>query len=177
LSRLSAAGARVVDVPFPELDTLPAINAKGGIVTAEAYAIHRKALADSEARYDPRVSARIKRGASQDSADYIDLLSARRDLIARAAAISAPFDALVMPTVPVVAPALEPLEKDDALYAKTNALVLRNPSAFNFLDRCALSLPCHAPGEAPVGLMLVGEHGGARRLLSVGLAVEAALRR
>ncbi|HEX7006264.1 MAG TPA: amidase [Alphaproteobacteria bacterium] len=177
LSRLSAAGARVVDVPFPELDTLPAINAKGGIVTAEAYAIHRKALADSEARYDPRVSARIKRGASQDSADYIDLLSARRDLIARAAAISAPFDALVMPTVPVVAPALEPLEKDDALYAKTNALVLRNPSAFNFLDRCALSLPCHAPGEAPVGLMLVGEHGGDRRLLSVGLAVEAALRR
>jgi aspartyl-tRNA(Asn)/glutamyl-tRNA(Gln) amidotransferase subunit A len=175
LSRLAKAGARIVDMPFAELDALPGINAKGGIVTAEAYAVHRKALAEGEARYDPRVGARIKRGAAQDAADYIDLLAARRDLIARAAAISAPFDALVLPTVPVVAPALAPLEADDDLYAKTNLLVLRNPTVGNFLDRCALSLPCHAPGEAPVGLMLMGEHGEDRRLLAVGLAVEAAL--
>ena len=177
LTRLSRAGARIVEIPFAELETLPSINAKGGIVTAEAYAIHRKLLAETGERYDPRVGARIKRGSAQDVADYIDLLAARRDLIARAAAVSAPFDALVMPTVPVVAPALAPLEADDDLYTKTNVLVLRNPSTWNFLDRCALTLPCHAPGEAPVGLMLVGEHGDDRRLLAVGLAVEAALRR
>ncbi|HVO15630.1 MAG TPA: amidase [Alphaproteobacteria bacterium] len=177
LTRLSKAGARIVEIPFGELETLPAINAKGGIVTAEAYAIHRKLIAEAGERYDPRVGGRIKRGSAQDAADYVDLLAARRDLIARAAAISAPFDALIMPTVPVVAPALAPLEADDDLYTKTNVLVLRNPSAWNFLDRCALSLPCHAPGEAPVGLMLVGEHGGDRRLVSVGLAVEATLRR
>ncbi|MGE5147366.1 MAG: amidase [Candidatus Eiseniibacteriota bacterium] len=176
LSRLSKAGARIVEIAFAELESLPSINAKGGIVTAEAYAIHRRLLAEVGKRYDPRVSVRLERGATQDAADYLDLLAARRDMIARAAAISAPFDALVMPTVPVVAPALEPLEADDDLYAKTNALVLRNPSVGNFLDRCALSIPCHAPGEAPVGLMLLGEHGGDRRLLSVGLAVEAALR-
>ena len=177
LTRLSKVGARIVDIPFAELESLPAINAKGGIVTAEAYAIHRKLLAESGDRYDPRVGVRLRRGAAQDAADYIDLLAARRDLIARAAAVSAPFDALIMPTVPVVAPALAPLEADDDLYAKTNVLVLRNPSAGNFLDRCALSLPCHAPGEAPVGLMLMGEHGQDRRLLAIGLAVEAALKR
>jgi len=177
LMRLSKAGARIVEIAFSELESLPAINAKGGIVTAEAYAIHRKLLAEAGDRYDPRVGVRLKRGATQDAADYIDLLAARRDLIARAAAISAPFDALIMPTVPVVAPALKPLEADDDLYAKTNVLILRNPSVGNFLDRCALSLPCHAPGEAPVGLMLMGEHGQDRRLLAIGLAVEAALKR
>ena len=176
LSRLSKAGACIVDIPFAELESLPAINSKGGIVTAEAYAIHRKLLAEAGERYDPRVAVRLKRGASQDAADYLDLLAARRDLIARAAEISAPFDALIMPTVPIVAPALAPLESDDDLYAKTNVLVLRNPTVGNFLDRCALSIPCHAPGEAPVGLMLMGEHGEDRRLLAVGLAVEAALR-
>lgn len=176
LSRLSKAGARVVDIPFAELESLPSINAKGGIVTAEAYAVHRRLLEEAGERYDPRVSVRLKRGATQDAADYLDLLAARRDLIARAAAISAPFDALVMPTVPVAAPALAPLEANDDLYAKTNVLVLRNPTVGNFLDRCALSIPCHAPGEAPVGLMLMGEHGDDRRLLSLGLAVEAALK-
>jgi aspartyl-tRNA(Asn)/glutamyl-tRNA(Gln) amidotransferase subunit A len=177
LTRLSKAGARIVEIPFAELETLPSINAKGGIVTAEAYAIHRKLIAEAGERYDPRVGGRIKRGSVQDAADYIDLLAARRALIARAAAISAPFDALIMPTVPIVAPEVAPLVADDDLYMKTNALVLRNPSVWNFLDRCALSIPCHAPGEAPVGLMLVGEHGGDRRLLSVGLAVESALER
>jgi len=46
----------------------------------------------------------------------------------------------------------------------------------NFLDGCALSIPCHQPGEAPVGLMVVGQSGQDRRLLAVGLALESALR-
>jgi len=54
-------------------------------------------------------------------------------------------------------------------------LMLRNPSAFNFLDACALSLPCHPRGEAPVGLMLVGAPQGDDALLSIGRAVEAVL--
>jgi aspartyl-tRNA(Asn)/glutamyl-tRNA(Gln) amidotransferase subunit A len=53
--------------------------------------------------------------------------------------------------------------------------VLRNTSIFNLLDRCAISLPIQAPGELPVGLMLVGERHGDHRLLAVGKAVETAL--
>jgi aspartyl-tRNA(Asn)/glutamyl-tRNA(Gln) amidotransferase subunit A len=53
--------------------------------------------------------------------------------------------------------------------------VLRNTAAFNLLDRCALTLPCQAPGDLPVGLMLVGETGGDRHLLAVGQACERAL--
>jgi aspartyl-tRNA(Asn)/glutamyl-tRNA(Gln) amidotransferase subunit A len=45
----------------------------------------------------------------------------------------------------------------------------------NFLDGCALSIPCHQRGEAPVGLMVVGQSGEDMRLLAVGLALEPAL--
>ena len=80
-----------------------------------------------------------------------------------------------MPTVVMVAPAIAPLEADDQLYGRTNLAMLRNPTVVNFLDGCALSIPCHQPGEGPVGLMIVGQSGQDRRLLAVGLAVESAL--
>jgi aspartyl-tRNA(Asn)/glutamyl-tRNA(Gln) amidotransferase subunit A len=97
-------------------------------------------------------------------------------LIARAAEATAPFDAVLMPTVALTAPAISALAADED-YARTNLAILRNPSVVNFLDRCALTLPCHEPGEAPVGLSLMGEHLGDRRLISIGLSCEAALRR
>jgi aspartyl-tRNA(Asn)/glutamyl-tRNA(Gln) amidotransferase subunit A len=77
--------------------------------------------------------------------------------------------------VPVVPPRIADLEHDDDAFGKTNALILRNPSAFNFLDTCGLSLPCHPRGEAPVGLMLSGAPMNDDALLSIGRAVEAVL--
>ena len=56
--------------------------------------------------------------------------------------------------------------------AHANAAVLRNPSIANFLDRCSISIPCHRAGDAPVGLMLIGEHGADRRLLAIAAAME-----
>jgi aspartyl-tRNA(Asn)/glutamyl-tRNA(Gln) amidotransferase subunit A len=79
-----------------------------------------------------------------------------------------------MPTVPVTAARTTDLVADDA-YRQVNFLVLRNPSVANFLDRCSISIPCHRPGDAPVGLMLIGEHDADRRLLSIAAAIEAAV--
>src|SRR5262245_53049844 len=171
LAGLHKAGARVVDIPLRELDELRQINAKGGLSAAESWAIHRALIARSETMYDPRVLVRILRGKEQEAADYIDLLHARASFIARVAAITAPYDALVMPTTPVTAPRRAELEADDA-YRHVNMLVLRNPSIANFLDGCSISIPCHRAGEAPVGLMLFGAHGADRPLLSIAAAVE-----
>jgi len=77
----------------------------------------------------------------------------------------------------VVAPAIEPLRASDEAYGTANMLMLRNPSLINFLDGCALSLPCHAPGEAPVGLTIAGCGGQDRHVLEAGTAIEAALTR
>jgi aspartyl-tRNA(Asn)/glutamyl-tRNA(Gln) amidotransferase subunit A len=92
-------------------------------------------------------------------------------MIARLAAITAPYDALLMPTTPIIAPTFRALADAEAARA-ANLLLLRNPSTANFFDRCAISIPCHKAGEAPVGLMLIGENGGDRRLLSIAAAVE-----
>lgn len=177
LARLSEAGASVTDMRFEALQRLPQINQKGGLVVAEAYSIHRELIARRQADYDPRVASRALRGADISAADYLDVLAQRAAMIAESARLAAPYDALLMPTVVMVAPAIAPLEADDALYGRTNLAMLRNPSVVNFLDGCALSIPCHRPGEGPVGLMVVGQSGGDRRLLAVGLALEAALRR
>ncbi|HNT39207.1 MAG TPA: amidase [Rubrivivax sp.] len=173
--RLARHGASVRRLPIPAFARLPALHARGTLATAEAWQMNRR-LAETRAEaYDPRVLARMRPGAAMGAADLLDLQAARRQWIDEVGAAMRGVDALLMPTVPIVAPPIGPLEADDALYARTNALVLRNPTLINFLDGCALSLPCHEPGSAPVGLMLAAPGGHDSRLLALGLAVETAL--
>jgi aspartyl-tRNA(Asn)/glutamyl-tRNA(Gln) amidotransferase subunit A len=171
LSRLSKAGAKIVDIPFTELNGVATLNRRGGFAASEAYAWHHKLIEAKGSFYDPRVLVRIMRGKDQDATHYIKLIRGRADLIRRAAAITSAYDALVMPTVPIVAPSLASLEAEEQ-FRTVNLLVLRNTSIANVLDRCAISIPCHRGGEAPVGLMLVGEHGADRRLFAIAAAVE-----
>jgi aspartyl-tRNA(Asn)/glutamyl-tRNA(Gln) amidotransferase subunit A len=171
LRALTKAGAKLTDIKLPELAELPDINRKGGISAAESYAVHRPRLATDAARYDPRVLIRILRGREQDAADYIDLLNIRADFITRIARRIRKFDAVLMPTIPIVAPVLSDLTSDDA-YVKANGLALRNPSIVNFIDGCAITLPCHDPGTAPVGLSLFGLANTDAALLSAARVVE-----
>ena len=67
-------------------------------------------------------------------------------------------------------------ERDDAFF-RINSLLLRNTSVINMLDGCALSLPCHAPDESPVGLMV---WAGAMRddpVLNIALQIEPLLQK
>ncbi len=168
------AGAELQDIALPELEELPHINRKGGFAAAEAYTIHRRQLETRAAEFDPRVSARILKGRDQDEADRAQLQRARTDLTRRVGQRLVGFDAVLMPTVPVIAPTFAELASDEA-YRRTNLLVLRNPSIANFLDRCAISIPCHRPLSAPVGLMLMAAHGADRRLLAIAAAAESCI--
>jgi aspartyl-tRNA(Asn)/glutamyl-tRNA(Gln) amidotransferase subunit A len=173
LSRLSAAGAQIIETPLELIDDFNPLRRFSAV---ESYAWHRTLLATREAQYDPRVASRIKAGAALDAADYIDLQAARKKWIAGMEVLLAPFDALIMPTVAVVPPVLAELKSSDEAYLKTNALVLRNTSVFNMLDGCAISLPCHEAGTLPVGLMLAGAAMSDAHILGVARAVERALR-
>lgn len=175
LEKLRAAGAQVEQFDFPELLQLPTINGGGGLVAAEAWHWHRVLLEEKGAQYDQRVAARIRRGQQQGASDYIDLLDARARLISVAQRRLAPYDAWLMPSVAIVAPQVEPLDADDATFFATNGLVLRNASVINFLDGCALSLPCHADGELPVGLGICALAGADDKVLKIGRAVETLL--
>ncbi len=169
---LREAGTAISSVYLPSLGRIPASNQTAA---PEAYAWHRSLLEASGDRYDPHVSARILHGAGMSAADYIDLMRTRREIIAEAAFVFAAFDAVLLPTTPCAAPSIAELEASDDAYFRANAAMLRNTSIVNFLDGCALSIPCHLPGEPPAGLMIAGSHSADAHIVSVGRAIEAVL--
>ena len=175
IDMLRRAGAQVEEIALNPLDEVARINAAGGFSAAEAWAWHRALLTEHEAAYDPRVAVRIRRGERMSAADYIDLLHAREDWILRMQAAMRGFDAMLSPTVPCVAPTIAPLIASDDAFFAANGLLLRNPSVVNLLDGCALSLPCHVPGEMPVGLMVWSHAMQDDTVLEASLAIEAAL--
>ncbi len=175
LQRLSATGAQLVTLNVPEFDELAAINAAGGFTAAESWAWHAELVARSGAGYDPRVLSRIQRGRGFSARDYLALLAQRADWQRRVAARLEGFDGWLMPTVPRIAPSMADLVAHEARYFEANAAMLRNPSIVNFMDGCAISLPCQAPGSAPVGLSLAGPAMADAAVLSWAFAIEAAL--
>ena len=177
LHLLSVCGATIVEIPLAELSEREQMRLAGGFAPAEAWAVHRTRLATSREGFDPRVASRIERGQAISAADYLDLIDQRADWIARVEARLDGFDALICPTVPIVAPEMQPLIDDDAQFFRINALLLRNPSLINLLDGCAFSLPCQRAEELPVGLMLSSTRGRDAPLARVALAVEAILER
>lgn len=157
LAILRAAGVRVDEVDASEINELPGIQSTGGFSAAESYAWHHDMMQSAAAQYDSRVLARIQRGATMSARDYIELHAARRNWIARMEMALQGYDAVVSPTVPIVAPPIADVapgaERDEAFF-KVNGLLLRNTSVVNMFDGCAISIPCHIPGELPVGLMV-----------------------
>ncbi len=178
LRALRAAGAQMEDIALHEVRDLGTIQATGGFSAAESYAWHRLLLAERGEGYDPRVKVRIERGSQMKAWEYLDLIRARQAWIARIETALQGYDAVLSPTVPIVAPPIAQVApgpgRDDEFF-RVNALLLRNTSVVNMLDGCAISLPCQPPGELPVGLMLW--HAALRddELLNIALQAEAAL--
>ena len=173
-SALSRAGARVVELPLKPLGEYAAINAKGGFSPCEAYAWHEPLLKRRGPEYDPRVRVRIERGREMTAVEYVRLIDQRADLIARVDRESADVDALIMPTLPLVAPPIAAFAKDEDFW-RLNARILRNTAPVNFLDGCAITIPMSQRGAGPVGLTLMGRHGEDRHLLALALGVEAVI--
>jgi aspartyl-tRNA(Asn)/glutamyl-tRNA(Gln) amidotransferase subunit A len=172
---LSAKGVKIESIDLPQLLELPAINAKGGFAASEAYAWHHKLIARRGNAYDPMVHPRIMRGKEMTAADYIDLLAARADLQKRVSAVTSHYDAVIMPTCAIVAPTIEEVSTAEG-FTRKNMLLLRNTTVGNFLDRCAISLPCQAAGELPVGFSLMGEAMADKRVLAMARSVAPVVR-
>ena len=180
LAALRRAGAQIVDIDLPQIAELGSIQAKGGFSAVEALAWQRQngLWPSQQTRYDPRVAQRVALGEAMLAQDYIALVHARADWIARTEAALQGFDAVLSPTVPIVASTIAsvaPGAERDAEFFRVNGLLLRNTSVVNLLDGCAISIPMHAAGELPSGLMV---WQGAMRddtVLAVAQQIEATL--
>jgi len=175
LRALALAGARIEHIRVPVFARMPELTARGALAGAQAYAYHRLAeLLQHRDQYDPNVLVRIEERGREAAANIIDIVEARATLIRESAPASAGFDALIFPTVPIVAPRIADVE-EPAAFAKANMLALRNTSLINLIDRCALSVPMQRDGELPSGLMIVGENMGDAKVFAMGEAVEGAV--
>ncbi len=174
LATLIDAGALVIEAPMPLFDRQAEYFRAGGFAGAEAYSIHRRWL-DRSDEYDPRVGKRIVLGKDLSGADYVDLTRLRTASVREFESVAAPFDAILMPTVPCIAPTIAEATASDEDYFRWNGRILRNVGLINFLDGCAASLPCHEAEAAPVGLSVCGVGMSDRHTLAVAAAVEAAL--
>lgn len=175
LDVLAKHGALIERIAVPGFADIGPMSSKGGFAASESYAWHRKLLAAKGDVYDPRVSSRIRRGEGQSASDYIDLLEARRALIAGVEKCIAPYDALVMPTTAITPPTIAAMD-DEQAFTKANLLSLRNCTTINMIDGCAISLPMHRDGEAPMGLMLAAVGGSDRRIFELAAGMEKIVR-
>jgi aspartyl-tRNA(Asn)/glutamyl-tRNA(Gln) amidotransferase subunit A len=174
LDRVQRAGAVVTEKPVPAFDRQSEYFKGGGYAGAEAYAIHRRNAARLS-EYDPRVAKRVLLGKDLSAADYVDFGLLRAAYQREVGATLEPFDAFVLPTVPCIAPPIAEVDASDEAYFGWNMRILGIVGLVNFLDGCAASLPCHARGAAPVGLMVCGPAMSDRRILAVAAAIERAL--
>jgi aspartyl-tRNA(Asn)/glutamyl-tRNA(Gln) amidotransferase subunit A len=172
LQALSGAGAKVEEIDAPVVTRAQQLFRSGGLAGAEAWHIHR-GRRERFGEMDPRVAQRLALGERFSAADYIEILHERAATIREADALVAAYDAMVYPTVAVIPPTIAEASATDEAYFDWNLRVLRNTGIANVLDGCAATIPCHRPGEAPVGLTIAGVGGSDRRTLAVAAAVQA----
>lgn len=172
LQALADNGVELVDVDMPAVAKAGAINRV--IVGSEAHRVHADHLDALEKVGDPRVLKRIMTAADFSPGEKEQARVERSAAQAAFVRLAADFDAFIAPTIPIVPPLIAEVEVD---YDRLNALVLRNPSTVNFLDGCAATIPMHAAGSLPTGLMVFGPGGADWDILAIAQCFEPFARR
>ncbi|MFV0408130.1 MAG: amidase [Paracoccus sp. (in: a-proteobacteria)] len=127
--------------------------------------------ADPQAMYPP-ILARFRAGKAISAADYVAGWITLDRLRGVWAECVAGFDAVILPSAPILPPDRDRLLADPEFFAAENLLALRNTRIGNLLGLPAVSLPTLRPA---CGIMAMGAAGGDLRLLRVARAMEAAL--
>jgi aspartyl-tRNA(Asn)/glutamyl-tRNA(Gln) amidotransferase subunit A len=176
LTRLSAAGAKIVRRPVPLIGEMRALLAHhGSLVAIEAYAEHRAIFDSADAqRMDRRIVKRALSGRVA-SHELIALQRGRERLIA-ALATELQDAVLVLPSTPMIAPKIAELEADDEVWRVANLRAVHYTILGNLFRMCGLALPSGTDGAGlPTGVQFLAPAGCDERLLGLGLGIERVL--
>lgn len=168
LGRLARAGAQVTRLRFAPM--AQAMDLAGLLFTPEAYAQWRSTIESAPEKMFPPILARFRAGGDIGAADYIAAWAALERIRAQWRAAVAGFDAVLLPTSPIVPPNAQRLLDDPAFFAAENLLALRNTRIGNLMGGAAITLPTAQPS---VGISLMAQDGG--YLLRIAQAAERAL--
>ena len=173
---LRSAGCRITHSPMPVLDDLLALFRSQPLARYEAWQHHQLMLEEQGDKYDPFVRWRISGGKNTSQEEYQEALDRRRQLIERFNVELRGYDAVIYPTVAIVPPRLADVADQESAQS-VNFRCLRNTATVNYFDGCAISIPCRAADDAPVGVMLSAGHGRDADLFRIALMAESVLSR
>jgi len=173
IGRLQDAGVALPPRQIGGADSI--VDTYVSLALPEAACWHAPYLETRSADYQPATLSRLESGRAITAVKY---LTARRTRLALARAVDAALDgchALVLPTLPILAPAIGAIDAAfDDPHGETlpvRSAMLRLTQLFNITGHPAISLPVQTDG-LPVGLQLVGRRGATEELLTVARACE-----
>lgn len=170
LTRLARAGARVERIAVAEV--AEAMQLAGILFTAEAYGIWAATIEAAPEKMFPRILERFRSGATLRASDYVAAWRRLEEIRAIWADRTAGFDAVLLPTSPILPPDAHRLMTDNDYYVAENLLALRNTRIGNLMGSCVLTLPTAQPS---CGISIMAGAGQEERLLRLGTAAERAL--
>ena len=172
VAQLKAAGAQVEHRYFSQL--FDAFNVAGNLYAADSYGWWRDLVEANPEKMFPQILERVRGGQTVTGPDYCAGWNMLRDIRKQYAAETAQFDAVIMPTAPILPPHADRLLTDDDYYKSENLLALRNTRVANLMDVASITLPTAVPS---CGIMFNGQNGTEARLLRLAAAAERALSR
>lgn len=170
LTRLNSKGASVQDAVFAGFEQ--AMSLSPVLFSSEAYGTWAEIIEKSPEKMFPEILDRFRSGADVLAKDFVAGWQKLHQIRESWHAAMAGFDAIVLPTTPMLPPNSARLLTDHEYYVQQNVMALRNTRVANLLGLSALTLPTSV---ASSGFMLMGKPFGEEALLRMGVAVEKVL--
>ncbi|MFB9221612.1 amidase [Paracoccus cavernae] len=170
VKRLEKAGAHISRATVPAVAEV--FKLAGTVFAPEAYGIWREQIEASPELMYPLILERFRGGRDTLATDYVQAWIRLEQLRRDWAVAVAGYDAVIVPTAPLLPPDAEKLLADEDFFVTENLLALRNTRIGNFMGLPAITLPT---GQPACGIMLMGRAGGDRALLVTAAEAEAAL--
>lgn len=170
VGRLMDAGAEVTRKNLATVEQ--ALSLSAVLFTTEAYATWKDEIEAAPELMFGEILERFRAGAGFSGVDYVRAWQELDRLRERYYDETAGFDAVILPTSPILPPKTERLMTDSAYYVSENLAALRNTRVGNLMGSAGLTLPTGLPSA---GIMFLTPPGSEERLLRLGAAAEAAL--
>ena len=153
IKKLSKAGMSIIEKEISEIEEMHKILSEHGTtVTYQGYAEWKHLIEKDRNLMDINVLNRMYQGKHMKQ-NSIKIIEASQIALSKKLYSSIEnYDAILMPTVPILPPKINEVQSNEQLYDKYNMLALRNTRIGNVLPMCSISLPC--PGDLPIGIML-----------------------
>ena len=169
---LSKLGFEIEEIEVAEVESALALSSL--VYPSEAYAEwHDDIEASPDLMYE-KILQRFRGGRDVLASVYLKAMRELELFKRKYVNKVSEFDAVILPTCPILPPNLERLESDNGYYVSQNLMALRNTRIANLLGVCALTIPTNHPS---CGVSIMALPNMEEKLLRLGRAAELAIRK